>query len=107
MKHNDTYQLYKGLQRPIVFKMLKGRFIYWGAGAIIAGVVIGGLIAATISNTIGMIAMFGVSGPAFFWVLQKQKQGLYSKTRNGGQLFIIEQKHFVRTKTVYHDKEEV
>ena len=29
------FKVYKGLQRPLVFKNLKGKFIGWGAAALI------------------------------------------------------------------------
>lgn len=107
MKKIETFEIYKGLQRPLVFKMLKGKFIYYGAVALVGGVVFGGIISALVSNTLGFVAMILTTGPAFFWVLKKQKAGLYNKTRNAGQLFIIEPKHFLRRKYIHHDQEEI
>lgn len=75
----ERYTIYKGLQRPIVFKMLKGKYIYWGIGSLLAGIVIGGIVAATISSIIGIITAAGVAIPLFIYTLNKQKTGLHDK----------------------------
>ncbi|HLR36564.1 MAG TPA: hypothetical protein VK084_00855 [Chitinophagaceae bacterium] len=84
----ENFVIYKGLQRPIVFKMLKGKYIYWGVGSLIAGLVIGGIIAATVSSIGGIIAAGAVTVPLFMYTLTKQKKGLDSKNINRG-IFIV------------------
>jgi hypothetical protein len=74
-----TYPLFKGLQRPLVFKMFKGKYIYWAMGSIVTGIVVGGVISATISSVIGILSMAGISAPLLLFVIAKQKKGLHSK----------------------------
>ena len=99
-----VYLLYKGLQRPLVFKMFKGRFIYWAVGSIVAGI-IGGIISGiVISSIAGIIAMAVISGPLLLMTIEKQKKGLYEK-RVDDVIFIVSPKHFIRRK--YESKEKV
>ncbi len=84
----ENFVIYKGLQRPIVFKMLKGKYIYWGVGSLIAGLGIGGVVAATVSSIVGVIVAGVVAVPLFMYTLARQKKGLDSKTVNRG-IFIV------------------
>jgi len=43
------FAIYKGLQRPLVFRSFKGKFIYWGVGSLMAGLVLGALTMADIA----------------------------------------------------------
>ena len=79
-----NYQLYKGLQRPLVFKFFRGKFIYWAMGSIIAGVVFGGLLSALVSSLAGIIGLVAVAVPLMLFTISKQKQGLYAKKKETG-----------------------
>ena len=37
------FAVYKGLQKPLIFKGFKGKFIYWGIASLLAGLVFGAL----------------------------------------------------------------
>lgn len=39
-----SYPVYKGLQKPLVYKGFKGRYMYWAIGSVVGGVVLGGLL---------------------------------------------------------------
>ena len=51
------YPLFKGLQRPLEFMGIQGRYIYWAAGA--AGGAIVGFIAHIIGYTLVKIPLYG------------------------------------------------
>lgn len=89
------YPIYKGLQRPLVFKVFRGRYIYWGAGAIIGGVVGGMLAGAVIGPLAGIFTLCLVSLPLLHFTLQQQKKGLYDKRVNEG-IFILTSKQHLR-----------
>lgn len=82
----NVYPLYKGLQRPLVFKMFKGKYIYWAMGSIITGIVTGGVISATVSSVIGIMSMAFISAPLLLFVITKQKLGLHTKNKYNGVL---------------------
>ena len=82
-KGKDTrypdYPLFRGLQRPLEFMGLQGRYIYWAAGAVggaILGFIIAYCIAGFVAGLITLVA-FVVTGAAL--VMFKQRQGLHSK----------------------------
>jgi len=83
-----TYNVYKGLQKPLVFKGFKGKYIYWGIGSLAIGLVVGGLFIAVINMAIGIFATVLVSIGGIFYTGTKQKQGLHSKKRHKG-IYII------------------
>ena len=59
------YPLFKGLQKPLEFMGIQGRYIYWAAGAI------GGAIVASISIGAALIII-------------KQRKGLHTKKDDQG-----------------------
>jgi len=83
-----TYNVYKGLQKPLVFKGFKGKYIYWGIGSLVTGLVVGAVFIAIVNMVFGILALVLVSIGGIFYTSAKQKQGLYSKKRHKG-LYII------------------
>ena len=90
-----SYSIYKGLQRPLVFKVFKGKFIYWAMGSVLAGIISGGLIGAFFSQVAGLLAMLCISVSLLLYTLGKQKQGLYNK-RKDFAIFIFPPKQRLR-----------
>ena len=76
------YPVYKGLQRPLIFKGFKGKFIYWGLASLLTGLVFGALTMSLINMWLGAMVLIGfiVGGLAF--TASKQKGGLHAKSRN-------------------------
>jgi large-conductance mechanosensitive channel len=91
MANQMQYALYKGLQRPLVFKMFKGKYIYWAMGSIIAGVIIGGVISALVSSLVGIICFTAITVSLTFFTISKQKKGLHAKKREKA-MYIIQPK---------------
>ena len=77
----QEFAIYKGLQRPLVFKMFKGKFIYYAAGVLVSGIIIAGLITAIVSSIAGLIVLFIITVPGLLYVINKQKEGLHGKKR--------------------------
>ena len=73
------YPLFKGLQKPLEFMGIQGRYIYWAAGAV-GGAILGFIIAYCIAGFVaGLVVLvaFVVTGAAL--VMFKQRRGLHSK----------------------------
>ena len=82
------YQLYRGLQKPLVFKNLKGKFIFIGAGAML-GALFAAVICTMIFNIIGgLIALLVAGGGGLFLVIHFQSKGLHSKEVNAGTYIV-------------------
>lgn len=78
------YPVFKGLQRPLEFMGLQGRYIYWAAGT--AGGAIVGFIAAycLIGFVAGLIVLAAVMTVGIGLIILKQRKGLHSKNADNG-----------------------
>ena len=76
------YAIYKGLQKPLVYRGFKGKFICWGVGALLAGLVLGGLTIALVNMWLGAVVLFGCIVGGLLFIAGKQKKGLHSKTND-------------------------
>ena len=74
------YPIYKGLQKPLEFKGLKGKYIYWAVGSLLAGLVLGALTMSLVNMWLGAIVLVGSIAGGLVFIASKQKQGLHSKS---------------------------
>jgi hypothetical protein len=74
------YAVYKGLQKPLIFKGFKGKFIYWGVGCLLAGLVFGALTMVLVSGWLGALVLIGFIVGGLFYIAGRQKKGLHVKT---------------------------
>lgn len=78
----ERFTIYKGLQKPLVFKGMQGRFIYLTMGMVV-GLFILGVITYLIFGgvpalvTVGIIAIIGG-----LYLANEQAKGLYPKKRD-------------------------
>ena len=79
-----SYRVYKGLQRPLVYKGFAGKFIFWGIGSIIGGIALGGLVGAVSNMYLGGLVLLSVVAAGLSYTFFKQKGGLHAKTRRHG-----------------------
>lgn len=91
---NDTteqypdYPVFKGLQKPLEFLGLRGRYIYWAAGAVGGGILsflIGYVAFGFIVGLVLITSILGFGGAMIFF---KQHKGLHSKHTPMG-VFIV------------------
>lgn len=84
-EERKPFEVYKGLQKPLVFKGIKGKFIYWSAGGILGAFFLSFgmnyLLGAFPAIAIAMVLVGGV----MFFINKKQKdEGIYSKDKTFG-----------------------
>lgn len=84
MPHKKGFHVYKGLQKPLVYKGFRGRYMYWAIGFIVLGLFLGGIMSTMVNLIMGVIAMAVCFGGGIYYTSQRQKSGLYDKTRNKG-----------------------
>jgi hypothetical protein len=75
------FAVYKGLQRPLIFKGFKGKFIYWGLASLLTGLVLGALTMSLINMWLGAIVLVGCIVGGLLFTAGKQKGGLHDKSR--------------------------
>jgi hypothetical protein len=78
------FAVYKGLQKPLIFRGFKGKFIYWGLGSLLAGLVLGALAMSLINMWLGAIVLIGSIVGGLLYTAGKQKKGLHEKSRSHG-----------------------
>jgi hypothetical protein len=91
------YAVYKGLQKPLIFKGFKGKFIYWGIGFLLAGLVLGALTMSLINMWLGAFVLAGCVVGGLFYTASRQKNGLHVKTRSRN-IYILN--HYGRKKNI-------
>ena len=73
------YPLFRGLQRPLEFMGLQGRYIYWAAGAV-GGAILGFIIAYIIAGFVaGLVVLVIAVSVGAGMILFKQRRGLHTK----------------------------
>jgi len=82
------YAVYKGLQKPLIFKGFKGKYIYWGLGFLLSGLVAGALTMSLISMWLGAVVLVGTVTGGLLFTAGKQKGGLHTKSRSSN-IFIL------------------
>ncbi|MGY3212439.1 plasmid transfer protein [Mucilaginibacter sp. HD30] len=82
------YAVYKGLQKPLIFRGFKGKFIYWGLGFLLTGLVLGALTMSLINMWLGALVLIGCVVGGLLFTAAKQKNGLHSKSRRSGILIL-------------------
>lgn len=82
--YNDGYPVFKGLQKPLEFMGIRGRFLTLAAAAI--GVSFVGFIVFSIAlgKLAGFIAMLVMAVTGLVAIYVKQRGGLHNKKRNRG-----------------------
>lgn len=79
-----SYPVFKGLQKPLEFLGVQGRYIYWAAATAGGGIVlfiIGYCLLGFLTGLISLVAVIGV-GAALIMV--KQRKGLHTKKTDKG-----------------------
>lgn len=82
-RHPD-YPLFKGLQRPLEFLGLQGRYIYWAAGTA-GGALLGFIVCYCLFGFVVALVVLGVSVSAGAGlIILKQRKGLHTKREERG-----------------------
>lgn len=78
------YSIYKGLQKPLVYKGFKGKYVYWALATVISGVMLGGLISAILGIMAGAFTMAIIFCGGISYTSQEQRKGLHNKNKEQG-----------------------
>lgn len=78
----NGYPVFKGLQRPLEFMGLRGRFLYYVAGAIAGGFFGYILSVIIVGQVLGVIVLIIVAAGGYGYSKIAQKKGLYAKLRS-------------------------
>lgn len=93
MKDYPIYSVYKGLQKLLIFKGFKGKFIYIGASCIIAGLLLCAVMSMLLSFIWGGITLIVVMFGGLSITAMLQKKGLHNKDNRKGEFIITRTVH--------------
>ena len=80
----QDYPVFKGLQRPLEFMGIQGRYIYWAAGTA-GGAVAGFIIAYCLLGFVaGLIVLVSVISTGAVLIVLKQRKGLHTNKSDRG-----------------------
>ena len=78
------YPIFKGLQRPLEFMGVQGRYIYWAAGTI-GGAIVGFIVGYCVTGfLLGLIMLVIILTSGIALILLKQRKGLHTKLSKKG-----------------------
>lgn len=87
MTNEEQYQhypIFKGLQKPLEFMGIQGRYIYWAAGAV-GGAIVGFIASYILLGFVaGLITLVASLSTGAVLIFVKQKKGLHSKKEDKG-----------------------
>lgn len=84
----QEYPVFKGLQKPLEFFGLQGRYIYWAAGTAGGGIVSFVIMYLSMGFLAGLGALVGILGVGMLLIFIRQKKGLHTKKEDKG-IFIF------------------
>jgi len=91
------FAVYKGLQKPLIFKGFKGKFIYWGIASLLFGLVAGALVMSLVNMWLGAFVLIGSITGGLIYTASRQKGGLHAKDRTKNILIL---NHYGRKKLI-------
>lgn len=83
-RKDHPFEVYKGLQKPLVFQSFKGKFIYWGAGFAVLSFVNGIIFNLLGGYLLGGLTMLLTLLSGLYYTAKRQKKGLHNKTQSRG-----------------------
>lgn len=93
-ENEPSYPVFKGLQKPLEFLGLRGRYIYWGFGSAM-GSILGFIIGYIISGFLaGLITLVVILGSGIALIFNRQGKGLHTKRIGKGTYIISRRSDF-------------
>ncbi len=81
------FPVFKGLQRPLEFMGLRGRYVYWAVSTAGGGILSFIVVYSLIGFITALIVLTVILGIGIFMIIIKQMKGLHTKKTDKG-LFI-------------------
>lgn len=85
------YKISKGVQKPIMFKGFKGKYIYMAGGILLTALVEMVVFSSFIGFLLSMIIGIAIGTIGIAYVLRTQTKGLYKKNNKKG-VFLVKNK---------------
>lgn len=83
-KQYKEYPVFKGLQRPLDFMGLQGRYIYWAAATALLAILGFAIAYISLGFLFGLSALGVILVTGIVLIFVKQRKGLHSKKEDKG-----------------------
>lgn len=84
MTEVKAYKVFKGLQKPLEFMGLKGRYVWYALGGALATIVVFIILFIAIGFGTACIALIVMPASVGYWIYRNMKKGLHSKRVDKG-----------------------
>lgn len=78
------FPIYRGLQKPLIYRGFQGKFIGWAIASLVLSLVLGGAIGCMTNMSLGGFICIGGFIGGLMFTTHQQKKGLHFKTRHRG-----------------------
>lgn len=112
MSNTQTYKVFKGLQKPLEFIGLKGRYVWYALGGGVGSIILGIILLITVNFTVALIVIISLPSALALWISKSMKRGLHAKKSDEGVYIVTsviqrkpyfnEQKKAVRSPLSHH-----
>ncbi len=75
------YPVYRGLQKPLVFKSFRGRYIYWGLATILIALLAAMVVSSMVNILSGIVTMIFILGTGLGITAYYQQHGTKSRKK--------------------------
>lgn len=82
--NNQSYPVFKGLQRPLEILGFQGRYIWWALSSVVGGVASLMIFSAVFSFLVGLLVCAFILCIGGGLIMSKQPKGLHSKDEKKG-----------------------
>lgn len=89
MKSQKAYRIFKGLQKPLEFMGLKGRYVWVGLGGAIGSILLFMILFISINILTALIALLVTPTVIAVWIFRNMKRGLHSKRKDKGTFVVM------------------
>ncbi len=98
-----TYKVFKGLQKPLEFIGLQGRYIWHALGGGIGTIFLTLILLIAFNFWVAIIAFLSLSSSIAFWIARNMKKGLHSKKRDEGVYIVTS---VIQCKAHFHEQKK-
>lgn len=98
-----THKIFKGLQKPLEFMGLKGRYVWVGLGGALSSILLFIILYISINFVTALLALLITPSAIAYWIFKNMKKGLHSKQEDKGVYVVMS---VISRKPIYDEKKE-
>lgn len=89
MVEAKAHKVFKGLQKPLEFMGLKGRYVWVGLGGALLSIILFIILFISINFFSALLALIATPSLIALWIHRNMKRGLHSKKKDTGVYIVM------------------